>query len=286
VVRGVEHIDVSFGATPSVRYTVDSTERQADCRLVAGADGRESAVRRALGIELNKNDPRIFLAGLLVEGLHGWPEGDSVLGTSGQSMHYAFPQGKGRARLYLGYPVEDRTRLAGKDKAKVFLDEFRVESIPDSARLADTTPAGPCAAFPMFDSWTDTPAADGAVLVGDAAGFSDPTIGEGLSVALRDARTVSEALLETDDWSPESFVAYSEERGERMRRLRFCAQVFTDAHIPLGPGRVAERRRRLELMAGGDPDLFMIVAAMACGPELAPESCFNDSVRDRLLAPV
>jgi 2-polyprenyl-6-methoxyphenol hydroxylase-like FAD-dependent oxidoreductase len=286
VVRGVEHIDVTVGATPSVRYTVDATEHRAECRLVAGADGRESAVRRQLGIELNRNDPRIFLAGLLVEGLHDWPEGDSVLGTSGQSMHYAFPQGEGKARLYLGYPIEDRTRLAGKDKANFFLDEFRVESIPDSARLADTTPAGPCAAFPMFDSWTDTPAADGAVLVGDAAGFSDPTIGEGLSVALRDARMVSEALLESEDWSSESFDAYSEERAERMRRLRVCAQVFTDAHIPLGPDRVAERRRRLELMAGGDSDLFMLVAAMACGPELAPPSCFSDSVRERLLAPV
>ena len=62
---------------------------------------------------------------------------------------------------------------------------------------------------------------------------------------------------------------YVEERAERMRRLRFAVQVFTDAHIPLGPDGVSERRRRSDLMTQ-DPDLFMLVAAMTCGPELAP----------------
>lgn len=96
---------------------------------------------------------------------------------------------------------------------------------------------------------------------------------------------VSEAMLESEDWSPTRFDAYAQERAERMRRLRFAAQVFTDAHIPLGPGHVAERRRRLGLMNGSDPDLFMVLAAITCGPELAPESCFGDGVRDRMLAP-
>jgi 2-polyprenyl-6-methoxyphenol hydroxylase-like FAD-dependent oxidoreductase len=285
VVHGVEHVAVTAGAKPSVQYKVGSAEHDVACRLVVGADGRESAVRKQTGIELHRNDPRIFLAGLLVEGIRDWPLGDAFIGTEGDSMLYCFPQGEGRARLYLGFPAEDRTRLAGSEKAKAFLEAFRVDAIPDSARLADAAPAGPCAAYPMFDSWTDDPAVDGAVLVGDAAGFSDPTIGEGLSIALRDARMVSEAMLEDDDWSTTRFEEYAQERAERMRRLRFAAQVFTDAHIPLGPDHVAERRRRLELMNGSDPDLFMVLAAITCGPELAPESCFGDGVRDRMLAP-
>jgi 2-polyprenyl-6-methoxyphenol hydroxylase-like FAD-dependent oxidoreductase len=284
VVRGVAGAEVTAGPSPSVRYGVDGTTHEVECRIVVGADGRESAVRRRLGIELERNDARIFLAGLLVDGVRDWPDGDSVIGTEGDSMLYTFPQGDGRARLYLGYRTEQRDRLAGRDKATAFLESFRVDAIPDNARLADAVPAGPCAAYPMFDTWTDTPVAEGAVLVGDAAGFSDPTIGEGLSVALRDARTVGEALLGTDDWSPGTFGPYVDERAERMRRLRTCAQVFTDAHIPAGADRVDERRRRLELMQGGDPDLFMLVAAMTCGPELAPEHCFDSAVRDRLLA--
>jgi hypothetical protein len=31
--------------------------------------------------------------------------------------------------------------------------------------------------------------------------------------------------------------------------------------------------------------LFMVIAAMTCGPELAPESSFANGVREKLLAP-
>ena len=48
---------------------------------------------------------------------------------------------------------------------------------------------------------------------------------------------------------------------------------------------VSERRRRSDMMVQ-DPDLFMLVAAMTCGPELAPESCFADEIREKLLNPV
>ena len=136
----------------------------------------------------------------------------------------------------------------------------------------------------MFDSWSDAVVADGVVFAGDAAGFSDPTIGQGLSVALRDARMIRDVLIGGEDWSEEAFTPYVEERAERMRRLRFAVQVFTDAHIPLGPGGVSERRRRSDMMVQ-DPDLFMLVAAMTCGPELAPESCFADEIREKLLTP-
>jgi len=96
---------------------------------------------------------------------------------------------------------------------------------------------------------------------------------------------IRDTLLGGEDWSMEAFAPYVEERAERMRRLRFCAQVFTDAHIPLGPDGVSERRRRLDMMSQ-DPDLFMLTAASACGPELAPESSFAAEVREKLLNPV
>ena len=64
------------------------------------------------------------------------------------------------------------------------------------------TPAGPCAFYPMNDSWTDEPYAPGAVLIGDAAGWNDPIIGQGLAVALRDVRVVTDILRAGPDWSP------------------------------------------------------------------------------------
>jgi len=283
--RGVEQVKVTLGASPEVRYVHGGVEHEVRPRLVVAADGRESSTRRQLGIELEKTDPRIFLAGMLVDGVFDWPSTDSVIGTSGDAILLAFPQGEDKARFYIGYSIEDKTRLAGADKAKTFLEAFRVDAIPDCERFVDAKPAGPCAAYPMFDSWSDAVVADGVVFAGDAAGFSDPTIGQGLSIALRDARMIRDVLLGGEDWSDEAFAPYVEERAERMRRLRFIVQVFTDAHIPLGVDAVSERRRRKNLMMR-DPDLFMLVAAMTCGPELAPESCFANEVREKLINPV
>ena len=69
------------------------------------------------------------------------------------------------------------------------------------------TPAGPCATYPGDDTWSAEPYADGAVLIGDAAGHNDPIIGQGLSISMRDARTVRDLVLDGA-------------RTGRLRRLR------------------------------------------------------------------
>jgi len=282
VVRSVADVVVSPGTAPEITYAVDGREHTAHPRLVVGADGRDSSVRRQLGINLGRSDARVVMGGLLVSDVD-WPAGDGTIGTEDDRTFFIFPQSGRNARLYLALPLDLRARLSGQDKTAALLDAFRLKSVPGSERLAGATPAGPCAAYPMEDSWTDTVAVDGVVLMGDAAGFSDPMIGEGLSIAMRDARLVRDVLLGSNDWSPASFTPYVEERAERMRRLRECATVFTDVHIPLGPDGIAVRRRRLEMFGGADPEVFMLAAAMICGPEQAPPQCFEPPVRERLL---
>ena len=94
-------------------------------------------------------------AGMLVDGAEQWPESDMVIGTEGDQNFLVFPQGGGRARLYLFYDVRDKRRLAGKDKQQKFLDAFRLESFPGGEIFASARPAGPCGAFPMNDTWVD-----------------------------------------------------------------------------------------------------------------------------------
>ena len=55
---------------------------------------------------------------------------------------------------------------------------------------------------PGDDTWTDTPFAAGVVLVGDAAGHNDPIVGQGLSIALRDARMVRDLILYVKETPP------------------------------------------------------------------------------------
>lgn len=286
VVHGVTEVKVSAGPAPEVHFAGPEGLRRVSGRMVVGADGRESGVRRQLGIELNRTESRIFLAGLLVSGIEDWPEGDAVLGTEGDRLFYVFPQGGGMARLYLGTRADERTRLSGSERTANFLDGFGLDSLPGSGRFARAAVAGPCAGYPMLDSWVENPVSEGVALIGDAAGFSDPVIGQGLSIALRDARLVSEALISSPEaWGPAVLRGYAEERAERMRRLRFAAQVFADCYEP-GLATLEERRRRMDLLNGGDEDLFLVQASVLCGPEAAPEKCFDDPVRDRLLAPV
>jgi 2-polyprenyl-6-methoxyphenol hydroxylase-like FAD-dependent oxidoreductase len=57
----------------------------------------------------------------------------------------------------------------------------------------------------MTDGWTEDPSADGVVLIGDAAGWSEPTLGQGLSVSMRDVRIVSELLLANTRWDRLTF---------------------------------------------------------------------------------
>jgi 2-polyprenyl-6-methoxyphenol hydroxylase-like FAD-dependent oxidoreductase len=122
------------------------------------------------------------------------------------------------------------------------------------------------------------------VLIGDAAGYSNPLIGQGLSVSMRDVRVLSEALTTTDDWSLPTFEPFTAERNERMRRLRHTVEVFTDAHIPLGPDGLEERRRRMDLCRGGDMNLFMSQATVLLGPDPVPAEAFDPASRDLLLS--
>jgi 2-polyprenyl-6-methoxyphenol hydroxylase-like FAD-dependent oxidoreductase len=54
------------------------------------------------------------------------------------------------------------------------------------------------------------------VLVGDAAATTDPTFGQGLSLALRDARTLRDELSKDSDWA-EAASRYADQRGVYFR---------------------------------------------------------------------
>ncbi len=141
---------------------------------------------------------------------------------------------------------------------------------------------GPCAYYPGSDSWSDRPYAEGVVLVGDAAGWSDPIIGQGLSVALRDARQVVDIML-GDHWSVDAFEPYAIERAERMRRLRVSSRLATEARCTFTPeGRA--RRGAIFAQLLTEPLTLGAMLAPLTGPEAAPAEAFTDDNVGRILA--
>jgi len=137
---------------------------------------------------VHATEPRLLGAGLLVEDIQGWPPNQLSIGTEGDRVFFIQPQAGGRGRLYLMYAAHQRRRFTGASAARDFLDAFVLACVPHCNGVASARPAGPYAAYPMNDTWIDCPVGDGLALVGDAAGYSDPHFGQGLSVAARDAR--------------------------------------------------------------------------------------------------
>jgi 2-polyprenyl-6-methoxyphenol hydroxylase-like FAD-dependent oxidoreductase len=180
------------------------------------------------------------------------------VGTEGDLHYFVFPRAGGEVRLYLNFAISQRGRFSGPDRVREVLDSFRLSCLPIGESIAAAAPAGLAKFYPWNDSWTDTPGAPGVVLIGDAAGWNDPIIGQGLAISLRDARTVADVLRAGDGWTPVAFDAYRTERAERMRRLRICAELTTAMTCTFSEaGR--QRRRAINQSLPDDP---LVVAAI------------------------
>lgn len=283
-IRGVGDIRVMGGDSPSVSYTKDGQPHQAAARLVVGADGRNSQVRSQAGIELKQDPPHHLFAGLLVDGASEWPEDVQSMGTDNDVQYFVFPQGGGRHRLYISYSLEQKSRLAGENAAQKFLDAFRLPNVPGSEAIAAGRIAGPCHSVPNQSTWAEDPSVHpGILLIGDAAGFNDPIVGQGLSISFRDARIVGELLLNTETWDQAAFAPYVEERAERMRRLRFAANLDSVIHAEFGPEATA-RKLRFREARKTDPTVGMASGAVMLGPEVMPPFAFTEDAWAKLMA--
>jgi 2-polyprenyl-6-methoxyphenol hydroxylase-like FAD-dependent oxidoreductase len=283
VIRGVGDVDIEPGEAPVVRYQHEDIVYELRCRLVVGADGRMSTIRRQLGITLHQTTPRTMGGGMLVDGLHAWPAHQYSLGTEGDLLYFVFPRANGRARLYLLHDIAQKGRFAGPDRQREFLTAYNFRCIPNCEIFGAARPAGPCAFYPMNDTWTTQPYGPGVVLIGDAAGWNDPIIGQGLSIALRDVRVVTDILRTESDWSLTTFAGYGQERQERMRRLRMTAQLTTDLATTFTPAGSA-RRRAYNAIWQTDRVLGGLRLASLIGPDNVPAESFSQITIDRILA--
>lgn len=287
VIREVTRTVAAPGTSPSVTFTSPRGEQCCTTRLIVGADGRASGTRKQFGVTLTQTPPNSLGGGLLADGIVGWRQDTSGIGTEDDLLYFIYPRADGRARLYLLHSPDQGRRFSGPSAAEDFLKAFRFRCIPNSSTMFENahpaTPTTPCAFFPMNDSWCDAIAVPGGVLIGDAAGWSDPVIGQGLSIALRDARLVSEALVNERAFTQETFASYVEERSVRMRRLMMSAQVRSAMGLTFSEH--GRRRRRIyaqtwphdELMAGSRLATFK-------GPHNVPAESFDPEMIDKIMA--
>ena len=198
-------------SAPTVHGSRAGTELNLSCRMIVGADGRGSPTRAWAGFQVHQDPERNLVSGVLMDGValsddatHAW------LDTGKGHFILNFPQGKGRARVYLCYADGSAKRYGGANDVQAVLNQCITSGVPAEV-YEHASAAGPLATFEGRTTYTESAYRNGVALVGDAAANTDPTWGQGLSMALRDARVLKEQLLAHNDWH-EAGKAYADAR--------------------------------------------------------------------------
>ncbi|HYL62292.1 MAG TPA: NAD(P)/FAD-dependent oxidoreductase [Candidatus Methylomirabilis sp.] len=248
--RGATVQHIAPGATPRVKIAHAGRSAEAEARLVAICAGRQPALRAQLGFQTRRGSIPLFLAGVWVTSLPA--EVDPAIGyiaydfTSG-AVCALFPQSAETGRAYFGFHPQMCPRLQGDADFPRFCLEFNRAAggaIPWNGAQA----AGPLASFECVDVWVDHPYRNGVALLGDSAASNDPCWGQGLSLALRDARVLSDELLASSDWAAAAD-RYAARHDQHYGTIRTVSGWFHDVFQRLGPEADARRARAMPLIA-------------------------------------
>lgn len=165
-------------------------------RLVVGADGRHSAVARAVEVPVATSDP---LARAMyyryVRDLAG-PSGDALDGAEfsrlGDEVAYVFPSDGGTAcvALSLNLAAFAWARAAREGQ----FDALLARHLGLAGRVVAATSAGPLLGCGPEASYVRVPVGPGWALVGDAGLHQDPWSGRGIDMAAVHATFLAESL--------------------------------------------------------------------------------------------
>jgi 2-polyprenyl-6-methoxyphenol hydroxylase-like FAD-dependent oxidoreductase len=250
--RGARVRGVETRAEPVVLVQRDGEESELSARLVVGADGRNSGVRKWAAFEVQNDPDRLEIAGILFEEMP-IPEDTGCIAYNPITLQLAlqFPQGKGRVRSYLTGQRES-VGLHGEDAIPRFIEES-VKVGVDPKLFAGAQPKPPLATFNGADSFVAHPYRDGIALIGDAAATSDPCWGQGLSLTVRDARVLRDELLANEDWEAAG-QKYAEKHDWHFGAVHTVEDWFTQLFYEPGPDAGA---RRAKVFANiEDPEVF------------------------------
>jgi 2-polyprenyl-6-methoxyphenol hydroxylase-like FAD-dependent oxidoreductase len=261
-VRGVRELTADRAS--AIKFELAGARRRITASVVIGADGRNSLARASLGRRQNVHRSARVLAGVRLRDVACDPrEGYFLLRDDAGGLASIFPQGDGFARAYVFEQGDTPDAYAGPDGYARFVEVAVASGIPHEV-LAPAEPAGPLAAFVADDSWITHPASDHVALIGDAAGVSDPTWGMGIALALRDARTLSAALIELGA-TCSALHRYAADRDHYYAVIRTAENWHSELLLSTGL-EAKERRRRAQRAWRAEPDRF--VDFVRVGPEV------------------
>jgi 2-polyprenyl-6-methoxyphenol hydroxylase-like FAD-dependent oxidoreductase len=270
--------NVRLGHPAVAAVELDGDVRELTARIVVCADGRSSLGRSWGAFEVHRAKQRLLGAGLMFEEMSMSDDTSIVTLNPGvQRMAFLFPQGKGRVRGYVVYGSHEMSRLQGMSDAGRFIDESVRSGLPQEF-FNGARPVGPLASFDMTETWVEHPYRGGLALIGDAAGSTDPTWGQGLSLTMRDARVLAECLNGSKDFDAAGH-AYAQAHDAYFNTALMVEDWLFEMFFALGPEADTLRARALSKIAA---DPTRVPDHGASGPDLP---C-DDSVRRRFFGEI
>jgi flavin-dependent dehydrogenase len=240
-------VTLRYGCAPREwRRTGDGVELATDdggvrARLLVGADGLRSAIRRDAGLDRPRRGRRRF--GMRRHyAIAPWSPFVEVHWSAGAEA-YVTPAGPGRIGLAFLWDGDGTS-----------FDELLARFPPLAARIDGATPESEvCGAGPLR---RDAKAryADRVALVGDAAGYLDALTGEGLTLAFESARALVDVVARRQPLA-EYETAYR--RLSRTYYLLTGLMLWVAAHAAL--------RRRVVAAFARRPELFDRMLAINAG---------------------
>jgi 2-polyprenyl-6-methoxyphenol hydroxylase-like FAD-dependent oxidoreductase len=247
---------------PWVDVEADGADQRLRAHLVVGADGRDSQLRQWGGFVVQHGKQGRFAAGLMLEDVDA--DSDSAhmwIDTRSGQAAYFFPQAKGRGRSYV---TSASRQFSGLQDAAGFIQASNELGTAEHV-YAHAKPFGVLATLDLTDHWVDHPFQNGIALIGDAAGATDPTWGQGLSIALRDVRALVDCLDAESDWA-RAGDRYATERDRYFHALLTYESWIDELMMETGPKADARRGRAMKLWA---KDLSRIPDIFTQGPDNA-----------------
>lgn len=243
VVRDARVERVTPGERPHCQLVAGEGARTVEARAIAIADGRNSSLRARLDVATFESPSPMRISGLLLAGLPELPNAvELFFAPSFGRVALVFPLPRGRARVYL---AEHRSLPTATYSGPAAVPDFVAHALAlgvPRAWLEPALAAGPLASFDSHCLGARHPALDGVALIGDAAGHLDPAFGCGLSLALRDARVLSDALCASDDWNA-AIHGYATQRSVYYAALLRLERWMTQVLYEVGPEADALRER-------------------------------------------
>ena len=200
--------------------TVATSRGDVGCRLVVGADGVNSRVTRALGLEVRRKTM------VAVQG-EVYPSDSRQIDGFRNTAHFDFGViPKGYAWVF---PKKDHlsigvltTSRKVKNLRQYFHPYLELKGLDDRAVIQSLRPH----LIPFHPDRRNRLSTEKGLVVGDATGFADPITGEGIFHAIKESRMASEVLLKALRSGYHRLPEYSRLLKQEMMEDLQCAQRF------------------------------------------------------------